>query len=259
MTPTVADVVELLPTVELGELVERAALQTRVDRKYLLTPDAAARALDRLAATEAPRVLCVRGRRDSGYHSVYLDTPDLAGYHLAAHGRRRRFKVRRRTYTETGETWLELKTRGPRGATVKQRSLDGDRDFLDAAFCAAGLPDLRGVPLVPVLSTTYRRTTLLLPRTDSRLTLDAGLRWATPAGAELDLPDRVVVETKSGAQPSAADRLLWRSGCRPARISKFGTGLAALHPTLPANRWHPVLTRHLPSSLSPSLEALESS
>ena len=238
-------VVATLPTVELTELVERAALQTRVDRKYLLTPAHAEQVLARLAATEAPRVLCIQGRRDSGYDSLYLDTPDLAGYHLAAHGRRRRFKVRRRTYLETGETWLELKTRGPRGATVKQRSLGGDRAFLDDAFCAAGLPDLRGVPLVPVLTTAYRRTTLLLPRSDSRLTLDAGLRWTTPDGRRLDLPHRVVVETKSGAQPSAADRLLWRCGVRPARISKFGTGLAALHPTLPANRWHPVLTRHL--------------
>lgn len=242
-------VVAGLPTVELTELVERAALQTRVDRKYLLTPAHTEQVLARLATTEAPRVLCIDGRRDSGYDSLYLDTPDLAGYHLAAHGRRRRFKVRRRTYLETGETWLELKTRGPRGATVKQRALGGDRAFLDDAFCAAGLPDLRGVALVPVLTTTYRRTTLLLPRTDSRLTLDAGLRWATPDGRRLDLPHRVVVETKSGAQPSAVDRLLWRSGVRPARISKFGTGLAALHPTLPANRWHPVLTRHLTASL----------
>jgi hypothetical protein len=252
---TVATVVDRLPTVELAELVERASLQTRVDRKYLLTPGQAGQFLDRLAETAAPRVLCIDGRRDSGYDSLYLDTPDLAGYHLAARGRRRRFKVRRRTYLETGETWLELKTRGPRGATVKQRSLEGSRAFLDDALAAAGLPDLRGVPLVPVLTTSYRRTSLLLPGhgtdTDSRLTMDAGLRWSTPDGRQLELPDRVVVETKSGAQSSTADRLLWRAGCRPARISKFGTGLAALHPTLPANRWHPVLTRHLtPRELS---------
>jgi hypothetical protein len=246
---TVATVVDRLPTVELAELVERASLQTRVDRKYLLTPVEVAQFLHRLAETASPSVLSIDGRRDSGYDSVYLDTPDLVGYHLAARGRRRRFKVRRRTYVETSETWLELKTRGPRGATVKQRALGGSQSFLDDALTVAGLPDLRGVLLVPVLTTSYRRTSLLLPShgsaPDSRLTIDSGLRWSTPDGRRLELPDRVVVETKSGSQSSAADRLLWRAGCRPARISKFGTGLAALHPTLPANRWHPVLTRHL--------------
>ena len=46
-----------------------------------------------------------------------------------------------------------------------------------------------------------------------------------------------IVETKSVGAPSAADRALWAIGCRPIRISKFGTSLAVLDPELPANRW----------------------
>lgn len=40
------------------------------------------------------------------------------------------------------------------------------------------------------------------------------------------------------------DRLLWRQGIRPARISKYCVGLAALDPTLPANRWNRTLRRY---------------
>ncbi|SCX44610.1 hypothetical protein SAMN03159343_1445 [Klenkia marina] len=229
-----------LPPVTLDELVGTAALLTRVDRKYVLTPDAAATVLGRLPGA---RVLTISGQRSFGYDSLYLDTPALTGFHLAARGRRRRFKVRRRTYTDSGEHWVEVKTRGPRGATVKDRT-PGDgpaRDFVDDVLARSGV-GLVG-DLVPVLGTRYSRSTLLVGL--ARVTVDTDLVWRTPGGRLLPLVERVVVETKSGSAPSAADRLLWRAGHRPARISKYGTGLAALHPDLPRNRWHPVLTRHL--------------
>lgn len=233
-----------LPPVSLDELVGTAPLLTRVDRKYVLTPADAAAVLGRLPDA---RVLTIGDRRTFGYDSLYADTSDLAGYHLAARGRRRRFKVRRRTYTDSGDSWVEVKTRGPRGATVKERIAADDlaraRGFVDDVLRTSGVGDLSGRELVPVLGTRYSRSTLLLA--GARVTVDTDLVWRTPSGGLLPLADRVVVETKSGSAPSPADRLLWRSGHRPARISKYGTGLAALHPDLPRNRWHATLTRHL--------------
>ena len=67
------------------------------------------------------RVLEVDGRRSSRYESTYLDTVDLDSWTAAATRRRRRWKVRSRVYADTGERWLEVKTRGLRGATVKER------------------------------------------------------------------------------------------------------------------------------------------
>ena len=40
------------------------------------------------------------------------------------------------------------------------------------------------------------------------------------------------------------DRLLWQRGTRPARISKYATGLAALRPDLPDVPWRRTLRRH---------------
>ena len=62
------------------------------------------------------------------------------------------------------------------------------------------------------------------------------------------LPRLAIVETKTGATPSSTDRLLWRHGHRPVRISKYGTGLAVLHPDLPATPWRRVLDRHVPAA-----------
>jgi len=62
------------------------------------------------------------------------------------------------------------------------------------------------------------------------------------------LPEMAIVETKTAARVSQADRLLWRSGRRPTQISKYGTGLAALRPELPSTKWHRILRRHFPAA-----------
>jgi VTC domain len=249
----------VLDPITLDELVERASLQTRVDRKYLVPHAAAEQVVAGLAG--AARVLEMGGRRDFGYASLYLDTPELTSYHLAARGRRRRFKVRRRSYLDSGQSFLEVKTRGGRGSTVKERTPAGDgvldaagRCFVDEVLGRAGIAPVAGA-LQPVLGTGYQRTTLHLAASetaaDSRVTVDTHLVWSLPGGPQLELPGVAIVETKSSSTPSAADRLLWRHGHRPTRVSKYGTGLAALHEHLPANKWHPVLRRHFDLDVTP--------
>jgi hypothetical protein len=239
-------VAELSP-IGLEELVERAALLTRVDRKYVLpTVD-----LPALLHGLGPdvRVLEIDGRREFGYRSSYFDTPSLEFYLATARRRRHRHKVRVRGYLETGGHYLEVKTREARGATVKHRFPypDGADNGLDAhayADIEAVLPGARR-PMERVLVTWYRRTTLYIPASGARVTVDSDLHWNLPDGSAVRMPDRTVVETKSpGVNASPADRLLWSLGHRPCALSKFGTGLAVLRPDLPANRWQPVLRRH---------------
>jgi hypothetical protein len=54
----------------------------------------------------------------------------------------------------------------------------------------------------------------------------------------------VVVETKSLALATPADRWLWGHHIRPQNISKFGTGFAALHPEAPSNKWRRVISSY---------------
>ncbi|MEJ5945673.1 polyphosphate polymerase domain-containing protein [Pseudokineococcus basanitobsidens] len=234
--------------ISLDELVAAASLQTRTDRKYLLDPRASERLLG--AMEDRAVVLDTGGRRAFGYESVYVDTPDLLAYRAAAHGRRRRFKVRTRTYLDTGECVLEVKTQGGRGETVKERRPHplADRDALppDAErFVRTRVGPLLGdAPLRPVLTTTYARSTLLDREAGARLTCDVGLVCTGPDGDAVVLDDHVLVETKSAGAPGAADRWLWSAGVRPVTISKYCVGLACLRPELPANRWHRTLRRY---------------
>ena len=248
-----------LGSVDLAELNQVAALQTRVDRKYVLGVSQVAGVLAGLPV--GARVLEIAGRRCFGYDSVYFDTVGLLCYHAAAGRRRRRFKVRTRTYLDSGSCWLEVKTRGPRRTTVKHRLPYevADRDFLtpgrwfvNEVLCRERVVGARDLVLVPSLVTRYRRCTVVLPGEQARVTVDTDLGWWVPAGASLAFTGRVVVETKTAAGASAVDRLLWSHGHRPVRISKYAVGLAALYPELPATRWRVTLRRHVHALLPPA-------
>lgn len=236
-----------LPAISLEELNDSAALQTRTDRKYILTSDQARELLPLLAA--GSRVLQIDALRSFNYSSIYFDTPELDSYRLAAHPRRRRFKIRTRSYLDSGACFLEVKTEGAREQTVKER-IEHDisaRTTLNAAshsYIRQTLEEeLGGCPidvsrLEPVLESSYQRTTLHLADSGSRVTVDEDLVWRTPDTGALLRCDEVVLETKSAMSAGTVDRLLWRSGIRPSRISKFATGMSLLHSQLPANRWH---------------------
>jgi hypothetical protein len=195
-------------------------------------------------------VLDIGGRRRFGYESVYFDTPELHSYLTAARRRPRRFKVRTRTYLDSGACSVEVKLRD-RQRTVKHRQEHPSDERRLLTSDAAGFIDTFGdlsalrPRLRPTLTTTYRRSTLLVG--DSRVTIDEHLACTADdrPGCIAGLSGAVIVETKSPGGPGHADRLLWSAHVRPVTISKLGTGLAALHPELPANKWHRTLVRHV--------------
>jgi hypothetical protein len=239
--------------VSLESANDLAALQTRVDRKYLVDEDTLYGLLDAMAPTT--RVLEIDGQRECGYRSTYFDTDDLALYRAAVQGRRRRYKVRSRAYGDAGPCFLEVKAKGPRGCNVKSRIdycrrdgstiTPGGRRFIEEITGGRDLaPALR-----PTLTTEYARTTLIDPMSRTRLTFDRRLRCTDQAGNAAVL-DAIVLETKSARAPSAADQWLWQHHVRPTKISKFGTGLAALRPELSSNKWHRVVARHWQISAS---------
>jgi hypothetical protein len=237
-----------LPPISLSDLNDAAVLQERVDRKYILTGPQLADLIERLAHRLA--VLEIDGRRSFGYESTYFDTVELRSFHAAAFKRRHRYKVRTRTYLDSETTMLEVKTRGPRKMTVKRRqphefehrtALDRDAEwFIDSMLASPGLART----LSRTLTTGYQRTTLVDLDDVARVTIDADLRFADWNDRASGLIDRFVLETKSTGSPSVTDRVLWSTGIRPDKISKYATGLAALHPELPSNKWHRTLQRH---------------
>lgn len=191
------DVVRDLPPISLPQTQALVELQTRTDRKYLLEPGQYADLCHRLSTDH--RCLDIEGRHTCGYESVYFDTEDLLLFRAHRQGRRRRYKVRTRTYLDSSETMLEVKLEGRRGATVK-------------------------------LETRYLRRTLVDPARRSRVTCDADL-VCRDHGRQVHGPRLVVVETKTAGPSSRADAELQTTGIRPVGMSKYCIAVALLHPT----------------------------
>jgi hypothetical protein len=247
----VAAAAAMVDPIGLAELMELAELQTRVDRKYFVPADVFRRMIADLA--DDMRVLDIDGLRTFGYESVYFDTPDLSTYRAHLQRRRQRFKARTRTYTDSGLCMFEVKLTGARGETVKQRvphPPDERAELTDGALAhlAGSLYQAyhQDVPagMRPTLVTTYRRTTFVTRTGDARLTCDVGLVCRDDQHEVRDTGTHVLVESKSSARGSAADRILRDLGVRPASVSKYCVGVAALHPELPSNPWHQTLRRY---------------
>jgi hypothetical protein len=247
----VAEAAAMVDPIGLDELMNLAELQTRVDRKYFV-PAAVFRKLIAELRDEL-RVLDIDGRRTFGYKSVYFDTPRLTSYRAHIQRRRQRFKVRTRTYTDSGLCMFEVKLTGSRGATVKERvphpiecsdnltsaALNHLRTALSTAFNQTVPPGL-----LPTLTTTYRRTTYVSRTGELRLTCDVGLVCRDYRHEVRDNGTYVLVESKSAGRGGAPERILRQLGVRPLSVSKYCVGIAALHPELPSNPWHHTLERY---------------
>ncbi|MFT3859914.1 polyphosphate polymerase domain-containing protein [Micropruina sp.] len=248
---TITSTTALRP-IGLDELIEVGSLQTRVDRKYALTGADAEMAL--ALVDPSTRVLEIDGVSELGYTSVYLDTDGLDTYLLAARGRRRRFKVRSRTYESNGASFLEVKTRSgehtvkhrlPGAHVLNGRLTDEGAAFVGHTLRRAGVRNPPVARLSAAMRVDYRRVTLFHEATASRATIDSELAWwDVRTGSWLARPALSIIETKTTGRAAGMDRLLWSLGHRPDSVSKYATALAAMHAHLPSNKWRPVLKEH---------------
>ena len=236
MAASFTELLERFEPIRLEALDTRAALQRRVDQKYLVPPDALAPLLERLRP--AFLALEIDGRRESLYESVYFDTPGLRCYRDHVEGHTPRIKVRTRLYVDTRVCALEAKLKRADGETAKA-SCDLDPSdhgrltaeglgFLEEEI-GAEVPHVSLLELGPALTTGYRRATLAGREDPLRVTFDADVWASVPGGARAELaPGHVIVETKSEDGDSDADALLREDGHEPVSLSKYRRGIEEL-------------------------------
>lgn len=223
---------ELQP-IALQDVVDDASLQRRVDSKHI----APVAKLDSLLAAIAPthRVLEVAETRIQAYDSIYFDCPRLTAYRAHLQGRRRRFKIRTRRYEATGYCTLEVKFKGGRGLTIKERlpipaADHGGLSERDLAFVDESLERAYGAPaprpLAATLRTRFDRITLVNPAAQERITIDQRVRYGDLTRDRFALsPEYVLIETKSLTGRGPAELALRELGSRPRRVSKYCVGV----------------------------------
>ena len=237
-----------LDTISLADLTDIAGLDSRVDRKYIVDPVQLQMLIDGLG--DRLVALDIDGRTDFHYESSYFDTPELDAYLGSALNHVDRLKVRTRTYLDLASTKVEVKVQDATGITrkfrqdhpfeMRQTLTEDARWFVESISPRMGHAAL----LVPVMTTAYRRATLVDRQSVARMTIDANLRCADWNGGAVGMPDHFIVEVKSPFGFSHMDQWAWRHGLEPVKVSKFATGLAALNPQLPSEKWTDVLEKY---------------
>ncbi len=224
------DLTRLAPAT-LEDVIASAATTVRVDRKYVVPATAAQQLVEGLA--DQVSVLEIERRRWTSYRSTYFDTADLLTCRAHVQQRRRRWKARSRLYVEDGLCRMEVKVRDGSGLTSKQfhpvagsdygRLTESGGAFLRSELQQWGFGDVG--PVAPTLEVTYRRATLADLDRGMRVTIDTAVR-SERAGRVVRLDaDALIVETKGGLRPGAADRLLLGLGHRPRSFSKYAAGI----------------------------------
>ncbi len=234
------------------EALGAADLQRRVDRKYLLTTQQLGVVAEQLRISHA--LLEVDGLTRFAYRSSYLDTPSLECFFAHRQGRRLRWKARTRLYADSGRCRFEVKLKTGRGQTNKCALVISADEYgtvpssgldLLTQSLATNYRVLPPVELVPSLTVSHLRSTLVARHDAARFTVDYDLVMTAPDGRTARLrEDLVLVETKSERGRSTADVVLREAGIRPVSVSKYCAGIALTRAGAPAQPWRPMLQRN---------------
>ncbi len=209
--------------------LKNAVLMNRVDSKFLLPTTLA---IDLLASmSQEYSVLEINGLRSFNYVTTYYDTPLNAHYIEHHNGRLNRFKIRKRTYTESCSSYLEVKFKDNRRRATKTR-MSCDIQNFELSDDALGFLTSCGVPdpltLEPVQTGVYRRVALANEVRGERLTIDFNLSFKDERdGVQHALGPWAIVELKQDHLNRDSAFFSWarRHGVRQLPFSKYCMGV----------------------------------
>ncbi len=170
----------------------------------------------------------IDGRRVADYRTIYWDTEDHFFYMEHHNGRAPRQKVRVRTYMDSDETFLEIKTKNNHSRTKKKRipvaapdRLDGAADDFVRGLVRRGLEELH-----PAVQNRFQRITLVNYARTERLTIDFNVRFHNlETGCESGTGELVIIELKrDGNCPSPVLEILRELRVKPSGFSKYCIG-----------------------------------
>ncbi len=223
-------------SIDLEEM-NKARLQNRFDRKYILNQSKLELLLPELAKHYS--ILNINNTVNHNYTSYYFDTADYDMY-MSHHNKRvNRHKVRQRIYNTTGQKFLEIKYKDNKGFTKKTR-INTDNvlktiplqynDFITENTV------YNAIMLKRVLENSFDRFTLTNEKRTQRITVDTNLSFWLKS-KPLSLPNLAIIEVKStrDAIDNTIFDLLHNHHIAPAGMSKYSISLAMLKPDLKQN------------------------
>jgi hypothetical protein len=114
------DLVNTFRALTLNEL-DKVKLLNRKDTKYVFTQSQLPSILEQLIPSY--KILEIENERVFIYDTIYFDTHDFKFYTQHHNGNKKRYKIRSRTYQNTGQSFFEIKVKNNKNRTIKKRQL----------------------------------------------------------------------------------------------------------------------------------------
>ena len=238
-------------TITLSEM-KKVSLMKRVDTKYVTTLDKLHLILQ--ALRDDYFVQETDGEQQLPYYTLYYDTPDCQMFSDHQRGKPNRQKVRIRKYCQTGQAFLEVKSKKGNGQTRKKRIAVPDEHHsirLSENFLAEHCP-YQPQLLEKKIENHFYRTTLVSKALNERVTIDTGLSFYHHGNAcSRSLDDLVIIELKrDGHRYSKLLEVLNDMYIPSSSFSKYCVGMVLTDPSMKYHRFkeklHP-LARRIPS------------
>lgn len=224
--------------------MENVKLMDRQEIKFAFSIQRLPSILAKLAADYY--VLEINQKRCAAYTSLYYDTPDFVLYHQHHNGKKNRYKLRHRTYLDSGIGFFEVKLKNAKGRTIKNRipvlHTDGNYQTLANGFITQKTP-LLASELAPVVWINYQRITLVSKHSLERLTIDTNLQFGF-GKVITSMPALVIAEVKqAGKDNSLFIDLMKEYQVRPGSLSKYCMAIGLTYPNVKKNRFKPHFIR----------------
>jgi hypothetical protein len=223
-----------MKSISLSEMDE-VSLMNRIDKKFYFHERLLPHLL--MSVEKDYFVLEINGERLMPYESIYFDTFDFQMLRWHQNGKMNRYKIRKRKYLVSGESFLEIKFKNNKGYTNKLRRRNGLDLEKDRQFVYSHTP-FSWVELKQVLNNHFTRIMLVNKNMKERVSIDIGLEFDN--GEVTKKMDRLVLlEIKSERQLGVTElqRSLKFLHIYPSGFSKYVTGMYLFHPHLKFNRF----------------------
>lgn len=218
------------------EQMDRVKLMDRTDRKFWFN----ARHLEGLLRSieQDYYILEIEGERSMPYSTIYYDTADSEMYINHHRGKLNRFKIRRRSYESSHDSFLEVKFKSNKGRTIKERITTDyaphSLNEVEREFLAQKSP-YSGAELQESLDVRFRRLMLVGREANERCTIDQQLTFRS-GEVSVVLDQLVIVEVKSeGRARSRIIEAMNERRLKPSGFSKYCIGRSVTDSDLKKN------------------------
>lgn len=221
------------------EAISQIPITGRRDTKFVLPAEQLIPVLQ--AFKPHYKALFISDRCILNYYTHYFDTPGFEMYTAHHNGKLKRFKVRKRTYQATQDTFLEVKIKKNNGRHLKLRLPSTPFSGLDQADFIRAHTGYEPLHLASTVEMTYDRITLMASKGTERVTIDLNLVFFNKTD-RFPMEKLMIIEVKQ-LSPGKTEALnvLESLDARPCSVSKYCLGVNHLYPHLKKNKFKQLL------------------